>query len=88
MALIGVIANTAAFVIPFGTFLYGVFYLSSRLRVRLPMIDGEKMILASLAFSFCGFIAGTLAPPRSRFATSLGSLIIALLILAIPVGVL
>lgn len=88
MALLGVIANTTAFAIPLVSLVYMIFYPSIALRMRLPMIDGEKMVLACLVFSLCGLIAGILAPGRSRFAISLGNLIIALLVLAIPMGVL
>ena len=88
MALLGVIANTTAFAIPLVSLVYMIFYPSIALRMRLPMIDGEKMVLACLVFSLCGLIAGILAAGRSRFAISLGNLIIALLVLAIPMGVL
>jgi len=80
MALLGAIANTTAFAIPVGSLLFMMFYPA--------IIDGEKMIMACLVFSLCGVIAGILSPARSRFATTLGSLIIALLILSIPMGVL
>ncbi len=88
MALLGVMANTTAFAIPLLSLVYVIFYPSIALRMRLPMIDGEKMVLACLVFSLCGLIAGILAPGRSRFAIALGNLIIALLVLAIPMGVL
>jgi hypothetical protein len=88
IALLGVMANTTAFAIPVVSLVYMIFYPSIALRMRLPMIDGEKMVLACLVFSLCGLIAGILGPARSRFATALGSLIIALLVLAIPMGIL
>src|SRR5580692_11113531 len=88
IALIAVVANTTAFAIPVVSLVYMIFYPAIGLRMRLPMIDGEKMVVACLVFSLCGFIAGILAPARSRFATALGSLIIALLVLAIPMGIL
>jgi hypothetical protein len=88
IALLGVTANTTAFAIPVVSLAYMILYPSIALRVRLPMIDGEKMVLACLVFSFSGLIAGILAPAGSRFATTLGSLIIALLVLAIPMGIL
>jgi hypothetical protein len=88
IALLGVMANTTAFAIPVVSLVYMIFYPYIALRLRLPMIDGEKMVLACLVFSLCGLIAGILAPARSRFATALGSLIIALLVLAIPMGIL
>ena len=87
IALLGAIANTTAFAIPVGSLVYMGFYPAIAPYTRTPMIDGEKMILACLVFSFCGVIAGILSPAGSRFATTLGSLIIALLILAIPMGV-
>ncbi len=88
MALVGVMANTTAFAIPLVSLLYMIFYPFIALRMRLPMVDGEEMVLASLVFSLLGLIAGILAPGRSRFAITLGNLIIALLVLAIPVAVL
>jgi hypothetical protein len=88
MALLGAIANTTAFAIPVGSLVYMIFYPIIASRTHTSMIDGEKMIVATLIFSLCGVIAGVLSPARSRFATTLGSLIIALLILAIPMGVL
>ena len=88
MALLGVVANTTAFAIPVVSLVYMVFYPFFGLLLHTPMVDGEKMVLACLVFSLCGLIAGLLAPPRSRFATALGSLIIALMVLAIPMGVL
>ena len=65
-----------------------IFYPAIARYTHTPMIDAEKMTLACLVFSFGGVIAGVLSPAGSRFATTLGSLIIALLILAIPMGVL
>jgi len=88
MALLGAIANTTAFAIPVGSLVYMMFYPAIARHTHTPMINAEKMILACLVFSLCGVIAGSLSPARSRFATTLGSLIIALLILAIPMGVL
>ena len=87
-ALVGVIANTTAFAIPVVSLVYMISYPWAASRMRLPMIDGEKMLIASLAFSLCGFMAGILAPTRSRVATAVGSLIIALLVLAIPMAIL
>jgi hypothetical protein len=46
------------------------------------------MVLACLIFSLCGVIAGIFSSPRSRFPTTLGSLIISMLIAAVPMGVL
>jgi len=88
VGLLGVVANTAAVAIPLGSLLYMMFYPFIRVGVRLPMIDAQWMILACLAFSVSGFVAGVLAPPRSRFATALGGLIIASIVLSIPMGVL
>jgi hypothetical protein len=88
MALLGAIANTTAFAIPVGSLVYMMFHPAIARHTHTPMINAEKMILACLVFSLCGVIAGILSPARSRFATTLGSLIIALLILAIPMGVL
>jgi hypothetical protein len=87
-ALLAVIANTTALAFPLGSLLYMIFYPSLGLPLHLPMIDGEKMVLACLVFSLCGLIAGILSPARIRFATTLGSLTIALLVLAIPMGAL
>ena len=88
MALVGVAANTIAFAIPLGSLVFMMFYPFFGRITHLPMIDGDKMVLGCLIFAVGGVIAGMLAPPRSRFATSLGSLIIALIVLAIPMGVL
>jgi hypothetical protein len=88
MALLGAIANTVAFAIPVGSLVYMMFYPAIARYTHTPMINAELMIVTCLAFSLCGVIAGTLSPPRNRFATTLGSLIIAMLILAIPMGVL
>jgi len=88
MAMLGAIANTNAFAIPVGSLVYMMFYPTIARHTHTPMINADKMILACLVFSLCGVVAGSLSPERSRFATTLGSLIIALLILAIPMGVL
>jgi hypothetical protein len=88
MALLGAIANTTAFVIPVGSLVYMMFYPAIARHLHTLMIDAETMIGACLVFSLCGVIAGILSPGRCRFATTVGSLIIALLILAIPIGVL
>jgi len=87
-ALLGVMANTTGFAIPVVSIVYMIFYPSAAGRLRLPMINGQKMVIACLAFSLCGFMAGILAPARSRVLTAVGSLIIALLVLAIPMGIL
>jgi hypothetical protein len=90
VGLLGVIANTTALAIPLGSLLYMVYcpFPFIRVRVHLPMIDAEKMVLTCLVFSLCGLIAGILSPPRSRFATALGGLIIGSIILSIPMGIL
>ena len=87
-ALLGVMANTTAFAIPVVSIVYMIFYPAAAGRGRLPMINGQRMVMTCLVFSLCGFMAGILAPARSRVATTVGSLIIALLVLAIPMGVL
>ena len=81
VALLEAIANTNAFAIPAGYLIYTSY-------PQRHMVTWENATLACLVFSLCGVIAGVLSPPRSRFATTLGSLIVALLILAIPVGIL
>ena len=88
MALLGIIANTIAFSIPVGSLVYMIFYPAIARYTHTPMIDAEKMILACLVFSLCGVIAGILSPAGSRFAVTTGSLTIALLVLALPMGVL
>jgi uncharacterized iron-regulated membrane protein len=88
VGLAGIVANTTALLIPVVSLLYMICYPFIRVGVRLPMIDGEWMILICLIFSLCGLIGGILAPPRSRFATALGGLIISLMILSIPIGIL
>jgi hypothetical protein len=88
MSLIGVIANTGAIAVPFASIVYMIVYPWVGLRMNLPMIDADIMVNANLICSLCGVIAGILSPPRSRFAITLGSLIIALLVVSIPMGVL
>ena len=88
MALLGVIANTTAFAIPVGSLIYMMFYPMIASHTHTPMIDGEKMIVVSLVFSLCGVFAGIVSPARSRFAITLGSVIIMLLILSIPIAIL
>lgn len=88
MSLIGVIANMLAFAVPFASIVYMIVYPWVGLRMNLPMIDADIMVDACLIFSLGGLIAGILSPPRSRFAITLGSLIIALLVVSIPMGVL
>ena len=88
VGLVGIVANTMALLIPVLSLLYMICYPFIRIGLRLPMIDGEWMILICLIFSLCGLIGGILAPPRSRFATALGGLIISLMILSIPIGIL
>jgi len=87
-AFIAVLANTIAFAIPLGALLYMISYPSIGLRMGLPMVNGEKMILGCLAFSVLGVVAGILSPAKSRFASVLGNVIIALLVLAIPMAIL
>jgi hypothetical protein len=88
VGLLGVVANTTALAIPVGSLLYMMFYPFIRVGVRLPMIDAQRTVLACLVFSLFGFIAGILSPPHSRFATALGGLIIASVVLSVPMGVL
>lgn len=88
VGLFGVAANTLALAVPLGSLLYMMYYPFIRIGVRLPMVDGQRMVMTCLVFGFCGLIAGILAPPRSRFATALGGLIIASIMLAVPMGVL
>src|SRR5215469_1763166 len=84
MALVGVIASTTAFAIPFGDIVYSIFI---GINSHLPTIDWNTVVRACLVFSLCGLVAGTMAPPRCRFAITLGSIIMPLLVLAIPTGV-
>jgi hypothetical protein len=65
-----------------------IYYPFALLGVRLPMVNGQLMVLAVLVLSLSGFIAGVLSPPRSRFATALGGLIIGSIVLSIPIGIL
>lgn len=88
LGLLGVIANTTALAIPVASLLYMMRCPFIGVGVHLPMIDPQWMILACLMFSLCGLIAGLLGPPRSRFATALGCLIIASIILSVPMGIL
>ncbi|MGA8619844.1 MAG: hypothetical protein WB660_15160 [Candidatus Sulfotelmatobacter sp.] len=86
--LLGVVANTTALAIPFGSLLYMMYYPLIRVRAHLPMVDAQRMVLACLGFSLCGLISGALSPPRSRLATVLGGLIIGSIVLSIPMGIL
>lgn len=88
MSLIGVISNTLAFAVPFASIVYMILYPWIGLRIHLPMIDADIMLYACLVFSLCGIITGIFSPPRSRFLITLGSIIIALLVISIPMGVL
>jgi hypothetical protein len=88
VGLFGAAANTLALAIPLASLLYMMYYPFIRVGVHLPMIDGRRVVLTCLAFGICGLIAGILAPPRGRFATALGGLIIASLVLSIPMGAL
>jgi hypothetical protein len=88
MALLGAIANTTAFLIPVGSLAYMMFYPVIAQYTHTGMVSAESKTGACLVFSLCGVVAGILSPGRSRFATTLGSLIIALLVLSIPIGVL
>ena len=63
-----------------------MYYPFIRIGVRLLMVDAQRMMLLVLVFSLTGLIAGILAPPRSRFATAVGGLIIGSLVLSIPIG--
>ena len=88
VGLLGIVANTAALIIPAGSLLYMMYYPFIRARMRLPMVDANWLILTVLGLSLLGLIAGILAPPRSRFATALGGLIIGSIVLSIPIGIL
>lgn len=88
VGFLGVLANTTALAIPVGSLLYMMYYPFILGSVNLPMINAQLMVLTCLVFSLCGVIAGILAPPRSRFATALGGLIIGSVVLSIPMGVL
>jgi len=59
-----------------------------RVGVRLPMVNAPWMAATVLVLSLSGLISGIFSPPRSRFATALGGLIIGSMILSIPIGIL
>ena len=80
----GIVSNTVAFGIP----LFLILYPFPRQGSRLPMIDGEWMLNLSLVLALCGFVAGIFAPPKSRAVTALAGLILALMLVAIPRGIL
>lgn len=88
VGLFGVTANTAALAAPVLSLLYMMYYPFLRVGVRLPTINAERMISIVLVLALCGVAAGLFAPPRSRFATALGGLIIGSVVLAMPLGVL
>jgi hypothetical protein len=87
VGLLGIAAYTTALIIPAGSLRYMMYYPFIRARMRLPMVDAKWLILTVLGFSLLGLIAGILAPPRSRFATALGGLIIGSIVLSIPIGI-
>ena len=88
VGLLGVVANTTALAVPLGSLLYMIYCPFLRVGVRLPMVNTQWMGLTVLGLSLSGLIAGIFAPPRSRFATALGGLIIGSIVLSIPMGIL
>ena len=86
VGLAGATANTAL-AIPLGSLLYRMHYPFLRVGVHgLSMVNAERIVLTSLALSLSALIAGILAPPRCRFAITLGGLIFGSAVLSIPVG--
>lgn len=95
MGLLGLVANTLALAVPFIVFFYAVASFGHMLPRAvasfghmLPRIDWLAVSPTCLAFSRCGLICGVVAPPRIRFATAMGGLIVGSIILSIPIGIL
>ena len=86
MGLLGLVANTLALVVPIIAFLWA--WVSFFHMLHLPRINWILVSPTCLAFSLCGLIGGIVAPPRIRFATAMGGLIVGALILSIPIGIL
>lgn len=85
---IAAFANTLAFAVPLVSLVYMIFYPVSSLGLHLPLIDGEKMIVASLLLCVCGFAAALVGPSSTRFPTLVGSVTMAMILVSIPMGVL
>jgi hypothetical protein len=84
---IATLANTLAFAIPVVFLVYIISYPTTSLRLHLPMIDGEKMIAASLLLCVFGFAAALVGPSSTRFPTLVGSVTVAMILVSIPFGV-
>jgi hypothetical protein len=85
MGLLGLVANTLGLAVPFIAFFYAVASFGRRMP---PKVDWLVVSPTCLAFSLCGLICGVVAPPRIRFATAMGGLIVGSIILSIPIGIL
>ena len=86
--LLGILGNTMALVTPVAALFYMMYYPFIRVPVRLPTVNIESLMLICLMCSLCGFVGGIFAPPRSRFVTALGGLVIASIMIGIPKGIL
>jgi len=84
MGLLGLVANTLALAVPFIVFFYAVASFGHRQQRN----DWLVVFPTCLAFSLCGLICGVVAPPRIRFATAMGGLVVGSIILSIPIGIL
>jgi len=86
--LAGAVANTVAFVLPHGTVLYNMAFLSARVALPFPMVDWLAILPICLICSITGIVAGLLAPRASRLVISLTGVIVGTFAMAIPIGVL
>jgi len=84
VGLLGLVANTLALAVPLIVFFYAVASFGH----RQPRNDWLVVFPTCLAFSLCGLICGVVAPPRIRFATAIGGLVVGSIILSIPIGIL
>ena len=84
MGLLGLVANTLALAVPFIVFFYAVASFGHRQQRN----DWLVVFPTCLAFWLCGLICGVVAPPRIRFATAMGGLVVGSIILSIPIGIL
>ena len=84
VGLLGLVANTLALAVPFVV----LFYAMASFGRKVPRIDWLVVSPTCLAFSLCGLICGVVSPPRIRFATAMGGLIVGSIVLSIPIGIL
>jgi hypothetical protein len=84
--LLGILGNTMALATPVAALFYMMYYPFIRVPMSLPTVKIESLMLICLLCALCGFVGGIFAPPRSRFVTALGGLVIASIMIGIPKG--